>query len=136
MDSPPRPGPRRDYWDFPLEAPEEEPLSEQWSTVGIFEGVTQNVFNYVDYASWNANMAGDSLGTDNLPILQNVRRLMLQSGTVYKFRVAGINACGKGEYSEVRKSAILSFFLIKLKNSLLTAIYIHDLFGGLPGSAI
>ena len=84
------------------------PLSEQWSTVGIFEGLTQCVLNYVDYAAWNADMAGDSLAADNLPDLQSVRRLTLQPGQAYKFRVAGINSCGRGEYSEVRKSVILS----------------------------
>ena len=76
--------------------------------MGIFEGLSQCVLNYVDYAAWNADMAGDSLAADNLPDLQNVRRLTLQTGKAYKFRVAGINACGRGEYSEVSKSAILN----------------------------
>lgn len=30
-----------------------------------------------------------------------LRKAELEPGTAYKFRVAGINACGRGEWSEV-----------------------------------
>ena len=30
-----------------------------------------------------------------------LRKIELQPGTAYKFRVAGINACGRGPWSEV-----------------------------------
>lgn len=77
--------------------------------MGIFEGLSHCVLNYVHHAAWHADMAGDSLTVNNLPDLQSVRRLTLQPAQAYNFRVAGINTRGRGEFSEVRKSAILSF---------------------------
>ena len=47
-----------------------------------------------------------NLFTINLAPLQGEENLSkkveLQPGTAYKFRVAGINACGRGAWSEVR----------------------------------
>lgn len=36
-----------------------------------------------------------------LPDLSNLQKQELQPGTAYKFRVAAINACGRGPWSEV-----------------------------------
>lgn len=37
----------------------------------------------------------------NVPDHSELKRQELQPGTAYKFRVAGINACGRGPFSEV-----------------------------------
>ena len=37
----------------------------------------------------------------NIPDYGDMKKIELQPGTAYKFRVAGINACGRGEFSEV-----------------------------------
>ena len=37
----------------------------------------------------------------NLPNHNALKRLELQPGTAYKFRVAAINSCGRGPFSEV-----------------------------------
>ena len=36
-----------------------------------------------------------------MPDYTQMRKLELQPGTAYKFRVAGINNCGRGTFSEV-----------------------------------
>lgn len=36
-----------------------------------------------------------------VPDYSQMRRVELQPGTAYKFRVAGINICGRGAFSEV-----------------------------------
>lgn len=38
---------------------------------------------------------------DDLPDLSNFPRISLEPGTAYKYRVAGINTVGRGEWSEV-----------------------------------
>uniref|UniRef100_A0A8K9Y549 Host cell factor 1 n=1 Tax=Oncorhynchus mykiss TaxID=8022 RepID=A0A8K9Y549_ONCMY len=43
--------------------------------------------------------AGDDSGT--IPDYSQMRKIDLQPGTAYKFRVAGINTCGRGNFSEV-----------------------------------
>ena len=37
----------------------------------------------------------------NVPDHSDLKKQELQPGTAYKFRVAGINACGRGPFSEV-----------------------------------
>ena len=41
----------------------------------------------------------DALGT--VPDYNQLKKHELQPGTAYKFRVAGINACGRGPFSEI-----------------------------------
>lgn len=36
-----------------------------------------------------------------MPDYTEMKRMELQPGTAYKFRVAGINACGRGTFSEI-----------------------------------
>lgn len=38
---------------------------------------------------------------DNLPDFTGANKLDLEPGTAYKFRVAAINTCGRGPWSEV-----------------------------------
>lgn len=68
--------------------------------MGIFKTLTQNVINYVNYDDWNSNQL--QLNGDNIPDLVTYTRVPLEQGKAYRFRVAGINAVGLGDYSEVR----------------------------------
>ena len=36
-----------------------------------------------------------------MPDYGQMKKMELQPGTAYKFRVAGINACGRGSFSEI-----------------------------------
>lgn len=36
-----------------------------------------------------------------MPDYAQMKKMELQPGTAYKFRVAGINACGRGSFSEI-----------------------------------
>lgn len=36
-----------------------------------------------------------------MPDYNQLRKQELQPGTAYKFRVAGVNACGRGPFSEI-----------------------------------
>ena len=67
--------------------------------MGIFKTLTQNVINYVNYDDWNSNQL--KLNSDNIPDLTQYTRVALEQGKAYRFRVAGINAVGVGESSEV-----------------------------------
>lgn len=44
--------------------------------------------------------------SDNIPNLSNMKRIKLEPGTGYRFRLSAINGCGRGDYSEV------SFFFL------------------------
>lgn len=69
-----------------------------WMTVGIFKTLTQNVTNYVDY-QWETSL--DKLTSENLPDLTLLEKIPLEQGRAYRFRIAGVNACGVGSFSEV-----------------------------------
>ncbi|CAJ1051319.1 host cell factor 1a [Xyrichtys novacula] len=69
----------------------------QWFDVGIVK-VTNMVVTHF-YVP-----ADDSLGDDDsgiMPDYSQMKKMELQPGTAYKFRVAGINACGRGAFSEI-----------------------------------
>jgi host cell factor len=74
---------------------EEKKPDEKWFDVGIIKGTTCTVSSF--YLS-NGNESGDVdiEGDENI-----LKKLDLKPGTAYKFRVAGINACGRGPWSEV-----------------------------------
>lgn len=75
--------------------------SEAWHTVAILKTLNLNVSNYVDLNEWDCAIDGKTLTADNLPDLTNMKRIPLESGCAYKFRVAAINSCGRGEWSDV-----------------------------------
>lgn len=56
------------------------------------------VQNYI--SDPNVDLSGLSL--DNLPELSGLPTTPLEHGTAYKFRVAAINSCGRGDFSEVQ----------------------------------
>ncbi|XP_056461450.1 host cell factor 1a isoform X2 [Gadus chalcogrammus] len=69
----------------------------QWFDVGIVK-VTNMVVTHFFMPS------DDSQGDDDsgvLPDYGQMKKMELQPGTAYKFRVAGINACGRGSFSEI-----------------------------------
>ncbi|XP_047441599.1 host cell factor 1b isoform X2 [Mugil cephalus] len=69
----------------------------QWFDVGIVKVTNVVVTHY--YIPYDDKMADDDSGT--VPDYSQMRRVELQPGTAYKFRVAGINICGRGSFSEV-----------------------------------
>lgn len=74
--------------------------ADKWMTVGIFKTLTQNVTNYVDY-QWENSL--QKLTSDNLPDLSLLEKISLEQGRPYRFRIAGVNACGVGKFSEVNQ---------------------------------
>ncbi|XP_029975058.1 LOW QUALITY PROTEIN: host cell factor 1-like [Salarias fasciatus] len=68
----------------------------RWFDVGIVK-VTNMVVTH--YYVPDDNMADDDSGA--VPDYSRMQRVELQPGTAYKFRVAGINICGRGTFSEV-----------------------------------
>ncbi|XP_030028020.2 host cell factor 2 isoform X1 [Manduca sexta] len=79
------------------EPEEPKPHDEDaWYTVGIVKGTTYTVQNYLS----DPNVDLSNLSLDNLPDLSGLPTTPLEHGTAYKFRIAAINSCGKGEFSE------------------------------------
>ncbi|XP_041349978.1 host cell factor 1-like isoform X2 [Gigantopelta aegis] len=72
----------------------------QWYDVGIIKGTTCIVSHY-HLPSDGAQGNGDDIDVVNVPDHSILKRQELQPGTAYKFRVSGINACGRGPFSEV-----------------------------------
>lgn len=72
--------------------------ADKWMVVGVFKTLTQNVTNYVDY-QWET--AVDNLTSENLPDMSMLEKIPLEQGRAYRFRIAGVNACGVGKFSEV-----------------------------------
>ncbi|CAH1134052.1 unnamed protein product [Ceutorhynchus assimilis] len=73
----------------------QEPAKGTWYTVGFIKGTTCDVVNYHLLSDM------DSSTVDDHPELSNYPTVNLEPGTAYKFRVAGINTVGKGEWSKV-----------------------------------
>uniref|UniRef100_A0A8C7K3U6 Host cell factor 1 n=1 Tax=Oncorhynchus kisutch TaxID=8019 RepID=A0A8C7K3U6_ONCKI len=70
----------------------------QWFDVGIVK-VTNTVVTHYYVPDEDAAAVDDDSGT--IPDYSQMRKMDLQPGTAYKFRVAGINTCGRGNFSEV-----------------------------------
>ncbi|XP_037628580.1 host cell factor 1b isoform X12 [Sebastes umbrosus] len=70
----------------------------RWYDVGIVK-VTNMVVTHYYIPEDDDNMADDDSG--EIPDYSQMRKVELQPGTAYKFRVAGINICGRGKFSEV-----------------------------------
>uniref|UniRef100_A0A1B0DIT1 Fibronectin type-III domain-containing protein n=1 Tax=Phlebotomus papatasi TaxID=29031 RepID=A0A1B0DIT1_PHLPP len=71
-----------------------------WCTVGIFKEVTHTVTSFIAPDEWNSSMV-PHLTSDSLPDLSQMTRVPLEQGTAYKFRVAAINGCGRGDWGKV-----------------------------------
>ncbi|KAM3878391.1 host cell factor 1a [Diretmus argenteus] len=69
----------------------------QWFDVGIVK-VTNMVVTHF-YVPADDSQGDDDSGV--MPDYNQMKKMELQPGTAYKFRVAGINACGRGAFSEI-----------------------------------
>lgn len=69
----------------------------QWFDVGIVK-VTNMVVTHF-YMPGDDSHGDDDSGI--MPDYGQMKKMELQPGTAYKFRVAGINACGRGSFSEI-----------------------------------
>ncbi|KAK6176595.1 hypothetical protein SNE40_014849 [Patella caerulea] len=74
--------------------------ANQWFDVGIIKS-TSTVVSHYHLPSDGGQNNGDDIDVVNVPDHSILKRQELQPGTAYKFRVAGINACGRGPFSEV-----------------------------------
>ncbi|XP_021107933.1 host cell factor 1 isoform X2 [Heterocephalus glaber] len=70
----------------------------QWFDVGVIKGTNVMVTHYF-LPPDDAVPLDDDLGA--VPDYSQLKKQELQPGTAYKFRVAGINACGRGPFSEI-----------------------------------
>ncbi|XP_045394163.1 host cell factor 1 isoform X3 [Lemur catta] len=70
----------------------------QWFDVGVVKGTNVMVTHYF-LPPDDAVPSDDDSGT--VPDYTQLKKQELQPGTAYKFRVAGINACGRGPFSEI-----------------------------------
>uniref|UniRef100_A0A8C7D4T4 Host cell factor C1 n=1 Tax=Oncorhynchus kisutch TaxID=8019 RepID=A0A8C7D4T4_ONCKI len=70
----------------------------QWFDVGIVK-VTNTVVTHYYLPTDDQATVDDDSGA--IPDYSQMKKMDLQPGTAYKFRVAGINTCGRGNFSEV-----------------------------------
>ncbi|XP_060038545.1 host cell factor 1 isoform X2 [Erinaceus europaeus] len=70
----------------------------QWFDVGVIKGTNVMVTHYF-LPPDDAVPSEDDSGV--IPDYTQLKKQELQPGTAYKFRVAGINACGRGPFSEI-----------------------------------
>ncbi|XP_034824054.1 host cell factor-like isoform X3 [Maniola hyperantus] len=80
------------------EPEDQKPVNEEdlWYTVGFVKGTTFTVQNYIA----DPNVDISNLSLDSLPDFASLATTPLEHGTAYKFRIAAINSCGRGEFSE------------------------------------
>ncbi|CAF93413.1 unnamed protein product, partial [Tetraodon nigroviridis] len=69
----------------------------QWYDVGIVKVTNMVVSHY--YVPYDGSVMDGDSGV--IPDYSQMKKVELQPGTAYKFRVAGINICGRGAFSEV-----------------------------------
>ncbi|XP_023036641.1 host cell factor isoform X1 [Drosophila willistoni] len=75
--------------------------NDKWHTVGIFKDLLHTVSSYIDQKYFNEALV-DDIAAYNLPEqLSQYPRTSLEPGTAYRFRLAAINSCGRGEWGEI-----------------------------------
>ncbi|XP_051824265.1 host cell factor 1-like [Antechinus flavipes] len=70
----------------------------QWFDVGVIKGTNMIVTHYFLPSDDTSAMDYDS---NIIPNYSQLKKQELLPGTAYKFRVAGLNACGRGPFSEI-----------------------------------
>ncbi|XP_072483901.1 host cell factor 1-like isoform X3 [Notamacropus eugenii] len=70
----------------------------QWFDVGVIRGTNMMVTHYFLPPADVSVMDYDS---SIIPDHSKLKKQKLQPGTAYKFRVAGVNSCGQGSFSEI-----------------------------------
>jgi len=80
---------------------EEKKKDLAWFDVGIIKGTSCTVSSYYLPSGDLERSEIDIEGDDSLSADRLSKKVELQPGTAYKFRVAGINACGRGAFSEI-----------------------------------
>jgi host cell factor len=76
-----------------------------WHDVGVIKGTSCTVTMFyvqTDKGDISQDHDQDTVTIDNLPDYSLMTKIQLEPGTAYKFRVAGLNSCGQGPWSEVR----------------------------------
>lgn len=76
----------------------------QWYDVDVFKGNTCTVSGYYLTQDNHEQLVSDHLSVENefkQPNYLQCLKVELEPGTTYKFRVAGLNSCGRGPWSEV-----------------------------------
>ncbi|VVC44548.1 Fibronectin type III,Immunoglobulin-like fold [Cinara cedri] len=69
-----------------------------WCDVGIFKGTACMVKQFYSTSITDEH---EFTNLDHLPDYTNKLKIDIQPGTAYKFRIAAINSCGRGEWSEI-----------------------------------
>lgn len=69
-----------------------------WCDVGVIKGTTCLVKQFYSTSITDEH---ESTSLDHLPDYTNKLKIDIQPGTAYKLRIAAINTCGRGEWSEI-----------------------------------
>jgi len=69
-----------------------------WCDVGVIKGTTCLVKQFYSTSITDEH---ENTNLDHLPDYTNKLKIDIQPGTAYKLRIAAINACGRGEWSEI-----------------------------------
>lgn len=89
----------------PTQLAEQNTNKKIWCDVGVVKGTTCLVKEFYSTSITNEHTY---IRSDNLPDYKKKLKMKIQPGTCYKFRVAGINSCGRGEWSDISKFKICS----------------------------
>ena len=83
-------------------------IVDKWDTIDFVDDCRDIALSYISYDDWNISKIDEDITSDNIPNLSEYKRLGLKTGTCYRFRVAGINSLGIGEFSEVSEIGLFS----------------------------
>lgn len=81
--------------------PQAVPIKQEgpaWCDVGVIKGTTCLVKQFYSTSITDEH---ENTSLDFLPDYTNKLKIDIQPGTAYKLRIAAINACGRGEWSEI-----------------------------------